>query len=68
MTIPRSTFALTFSLLKGMRKIGSFRLWSIYFLGFVLINGFGGVQAWSKEGHIMTCKIAQVCMHYIVVL
>ncbi|KAI3765105.1 hypothetical protein L2E82_15131 [Cichorium intybus] len=49
----------TFSLVKGKGKMGFFRLWSIYFLGFVLINGFGGAQAWSKEGHIMTCKIAQ---------
>ncbi|KAJ0836528.1 hypothetical protein HanRHA438_Chr16g0767981 [Helianthus annuus] len=32
------------------------RLCFISFLSFLLING---VQAWSKEGHVMTCKIAQ---------
>ncbi|GFY91817.1 bifunctional nuclease i [Actinidia rufa] len=40
------------------------RLWRmssvpfVFFLGFVLIFGTR-VQAWSKEGHIMTCQIAQ---------
>ena len=33
--------------------------------GFVLLLGFTSIivpsaQAWSKEGHIMTCRIAQV--------
>ncbi|KAL4585536.1 hypothetical protein LXL04_010158 [Taraxacum kok-saghyz] len=36
-----------------------FRLWLVCFLGFVLSTGLGGVQAWSKEGHVMTCQIAQ---------
>lgn len=31
----------------------------VWFLGFVLILDSGGVQGWSKEGHIMTCQIAQ---------
>ncbi|XP_052202069.1 endonuclease 1 [Diospyros lotus] len=31
---------------------------SVFFLGFVFILETG-VQAWSKEGHIMTCQIAQ---------
>ncbi|KAI7738425.1 hypothetical protein M8C21_015655 [Ambrosia artemisiifolia] len=32
------------------------RLCFIGFLSFLLVNG---VQAWSKEGHVMTCQIAQ---------
>ncbi|CAL5409765.1 unnamed protein product [Camellia sinensis] len=31
----------------------------VWFLGFVLVLESGGVQGWSKEGHIMTCQIAQ---------
>ncbi|GJX72793.1 retrovirus-related pol polyprotein from transposon TNT 1-94 [Tanacetum coccineum] len=41
-----------------MGKFGVSKLWFL-FLGVVLINGIADVQAWSKEGHVMTCKIAQ---------
>lgn len=43
-----------------MGKLGLLRLWFGLFLGIVLINGMNiGVEGWSKEGHMMTCKIAQ---------
>ncbi|XP_059623265.1 endonuclease 1-like [Cornus florida] len=38
--------------------LGLSLLYLIFFLGFVLFLE-PGVQAWSKEGHIMTCRIAQ---------
>nr|XP_043626609.1 endonuclease 1 isoform X2 [Erigeron canadensis] len=42
-----------------MERFGFLRLCFISFIGFVWIHGIVGVQAWSKEGHIMTCQIAQ---------
>ncbi|KAF7144314.1 hypothetical protein RHSIM_Rhsim05G0156700 [Rhododendron simsii] len=40
------------------------RLWTMFKLCFVFFLGFmvileTGVQAWSKEGHVMVCQIAQ---------
>ncbi|XP_062162295.1 endonuclease 1 isoform X2 [Alnus glutinosa] len=32
--------------------------WPVFLLGFALVIG-RGAQGWSKEGHIMTCRIAQ---------
>ncbi|XP_059623244.1 endonuclease 1-like [Cornus florida] len=42
--------------LRGLLGLSLFYL--IFFLGFAFFFD-PGVQAWSKEGHIMTCKIAQ---------
>lgn len=35
--------------------------WPVFLLGFALVMG-RGAQGWSKEGHIMTCRIAQVIL------
>ncbi|XP_071706116.1 endonuclease 1 [Rutidosis leptorrhynchoides] len=42
-----------------MGKLAILRSCFVFLLVFVLINGHIDVQAWSKEGHVMTCQIAQ---------
>ena len=35
-------------------------VWGSFVLGIILFMAVPGGLSWSKEGHMMTCKIAQV--------